>query len=98
MVSAINSSWRTTLGLKQWFNCFGKAFWFFTILRKTTVLLWPPDISVVSPGKITCSNRMGSSPLLLLGTLRQGLQVELQHVPSIFVSAEISLGIRKKTC
>lgn len=41
---------------------------------------------------------MGSSPLLLLGALRQGLQVELQHVPSIFVSAEISLGIRKKTC
>ena len=75
---------------------FGKAFWFFVILGKMTVLLWSLDSSVVSPGKITCSNRMGSSPLLLLGALRQGLQVELQHVPSIFVSAEISLGIRKK--
>ena len=76
---------------------FGEAFWFFVILgKKMTILLWLPDSSVVSPGKITCSNRMGNSPLLLLGTLGQGLQVELQHVPSIFVSAEISLGIRKK--
>lgn len=37
-----------------------------------------------------------TSPLLLLGALRQGLQVELQHVPSIFVSAEVPLGIKKK--
>lgn len=33
----------------------------------------------------------GCSPLFLLGTLRQGLQVKLQHVPPILVSAEVPL-------
>lgn len=48
-----------------------------------------------SPGGTPCSGGAGTSPLLLLGALRQRLQVELQHVPPVFVSAEVPLGVGK---
>lgn len=57
------------------------------------VLLFPTTASL---GRVSCSSRMKISPLFLFGTLRQNLQVELQHVPTIFVSAEVPLGISKK--
>ena len=76
----------------------GKTFWF---SRNGGEDDYSPALasccqSAVGPGRISCSGRMGTSPLLLLGALRQGLQVELQHVPSILVSAEVPLGSRKK--
>lgn len=59
------------------------------------LLLWPAAVRAQSvPEDLVTMGR--NSPLFLLGTLRQGLQVELQHVPSIFVSTEVSLRIRKK--
>lgn len=76
----------------------GRFLFLFVMLGKTTVLLlWPSDFRVrsVLEGFLVPGGQE-TSPLFLFGALRQGLQVELQHVPSIFVSAEVPLGIKKK--